>query len=175
MIAAGGAKADWRLYYMRAIARERSGRWQDAEVDLSKALALKPDQPEVLNYLGYSWVNRGVKVKDGMAMIQRAVDAQPEEGAYVDSLGWAYYRLGQYGTAVDTLERAVSLMAGDPEINDHLGDAYWKAGRRTEAQFQWRAVLTLKPDEDIRVRAEAKLASPLGPDVVTAAPAVAAQ
>ena len=96
LILAAGADADWRLYYMRAVALERSGRWPDAERDLTRALSIKPDQPEILNYLGYSWVNRGEKLKDGLALIQKAVDAQPEEGAYVDSLGWAYFRIGDY-------------------------------------------------------------------------------
>ena len=173
LIASPAGASNWQLYYMRAVALERSGRWPDAQRDLDKALSLKPDEPEVLNYLGYSWVNRGERVKDGMAMIQKAVAAQPDEGAFVDSLGWAYYRLGDYNNAVETLEYAVTLDAGDAEINDHLGDAYWRAGRRDEAKFQWAAVLTLKPDPDVKTRAEAKLASPLGADVAsTLAPVV---
>jgi tetratricopeptide (TPR) repeat protein len=173
VISAQGDRAEWRLYYMRAVALERSGHWPDAQRDLTKALTLKPDQPEVLNYLGYSWVNRGERIKEGMAMIEKAVASQPEEGAYVDSLGWAYYRLGQYPKAVEMLERAVSLDAGDAEINDHLGDAYWRVGRRDEARFQWQAVLTLKPDPDVKSRAEAKLASPLGVDGISQPPPVA--
>ncbi len=102
-------------------------------------------------------------------MIQKAVDAQPEEGAFVDSLGWAYYRLGDFKNAVATLERAVSLEAGDAEINDHLGDAYWRVGRHDEARFQWQAVLTMKPDTEVKARAEAKLASAEGPDAVVGA------
>ena len=164
LIASPTGAANWRLYYMRAVALERSGRWPDAQRDLDKALSLRPDEPEVLNYLGYSWVNRGERVKDGMAMIEKAVAAQPDEGAFVDSLGWAYYRLGDYPNAVETLEYAVMLDAGDAEINDHLGDAYWRAGRRDEAKFQWDAVLTMKPDPDVKARVDAKLASPLGPD-----------
>ncbi len=169
LIASMGARADWQLYYRRAMALERSNRWPEAQRDLDKALQLRPDEPEVLNYLGYSWVNRGLKIKDGMAMIQKAVDAQPEEGAFVDSLGWAYYRLGDFAKSVATLEHAVSLDAGDAEINDHLGDAYWRVGRRDEAKFQWRAVLTMKPDAQIKARAEAKLASEEGPDAVIGA------
>ena len=167
-----GPRADWQIYYRRAVALERSDHWPEAEKDLDKALALKPDQPEVLNYLGYSWVNRGVRIKDGMAMIQKAVEFQPEEGAFVDSLGWAYYRLGKFPDAVTTLERAVGLEGGDAEINDHLGDAYWRVGRRDEARFQWQAVLTMKPDAAVKARAEAKLASAQGPDAVVAADAV---
>lgn len=172
LIASPAGAVNWQLYYMRAVALERSGRWPDAQRDLDKALSLRPDQPEVLNYLGYSWVNRGERVKDGMAMIEKAVAAQPDEGAFVDSLGWAYYRLGDYPNAVETLEYAVMLDAGDAEINDHLGDAYWRAGRRDEAKFQWDAVLTMKPDPDVKTRVDAKLASPLGPDAV-AKPVVA--
>ena len=175
LILAAGADADWRLYYMRAVALERSGRWPDAERDLTRALSIKPDQPEILNYLGYSWVNRGQKLKEGLEMIQKAVDAQPEEGAYVDSLGWAYFRLGDYPNAISTLERAVSLDASDAEINDHLGDAYWRGGRHDEARFQWSAVLSLSPSPDIKARCEAKLASSLGPDVEIKPAAVASQ
>ena len=166
VIASAGDHAEWRIYYMRAVALERSGHWPDAQRDLSKALSLKPDEPEILNYLGYSWVNRGERVKDGMALIQKAVAAQPEEGAYVDSLGWAFYRTGDYAHAVQTLEQAVSLDAGDAEINDHLGDAYWRVGRHDEARFQWQAVLTMKPDPEVKTRAEAKLASPLGVEAI---------
>ena len=97
-------------------------------------------------------------------MVQKAVAADPRSGAMVDSLGWAYYRLGNFKMAVEKLEEAVELEAGDPEINNHLGDAYWKVGRRDEALFQWRRVLTLKPDDKIRAKAEAKIGSPLGPD-----------
>ena len=165
-----GAHAEWRLYYMRGIALERSDRWPEAERDLQKALVLRPESPEVLNYLGYSWVNRGIKIPEGLAMIQKALDAQPDEGAYVDSLGWAYYRLADYKKAVPLLERAATLDAGDAEINDHLGDAYWRAGRRDEARFQWRAVLSMKPPAEIKARAEAKLASPEGADAAPAKP-----
>jgi tetratricopeptide (TPR) repeat protein len=175
LIAAAGPKGDWRLFYMRAVALERSGHWPEAEQDLKKALALNPDQPEIENYLGYSWVNRGERVKEGLALIQRAVDAQPQEGAYVDSLGWAFYRLGQYDKAVETLERAISLDASDSEINEHLGDAYWRVGRRNEAVFQWKAVLTLQPDEETRARVTSKINSPLGPDVIAKGAAVAAR
>ena len=169
LIASLGPRADWQLYYRRAMTLERSNHWPEAQRDLDKALQLRPDEPEVLNYLGYSWVNRGLKIKDGMAMIQKAVDAQPEEGAFVDSLGWSYFRLGDFTKAVTTLEHAVSLDAGDAEINDHLGDAYWRVGRRDEARFQWRAVLTMKPDAEIKARADAKLASPEGPDALIGA------
>ena len=155
---------DWRLLYSRGVANERLNRWPQAQADLRAALKLRPDEPELLNYLGYSLIDRGEDLKEATAMIQKAVAADPRSGAMVDSLGWALYRQGEYKKAVEKLEEAVELEAGDPEINNHLGDAYWKVGRRDEAQFQWRRVLTLKPDEKIKASAEAKLASGLGPD-----------
>jgi Flp pilus assembly protein TadD len=155
---------DWRLYFGRAVSLEKLGRWQEAEADLQSALKLRPNEPDLLNYLGYSWIDRGVHLKEAMAMVEKAVAANPQSGAMVDSLGWAHYRLGDYAQAVDKLEQAVELEAGDPEVNDHLGDAYWRVGRRDEALFQWRRVLTLNPDKRVRARVEAKLASPQGPD-----------
>jgi len=170
VIAQAGPAAEWRLYYMRGVALERSGQWPEAERDLQRALLMNPSSPEVLNYLGYSWVNRGVHVQDGLKLIEKALDAEPDEGAYVDSLGWAYYRLGDYKKAVEDLERAATLDAGDAEINDHLGDAYWRAGRHDEARFQWRAVLTMNPSAEIKANAELKLDSPEGVDAVAAKP-----
>jgi tetratricopeptide (TPR) repeat protein len=155
---------DWRLLFSRGVAYERLGRWPEAQADLEAALKDRPDEPEILNYLGYSRIDRGERLNDALAMVQKAVGANPRSGAMVDSLGWAYYRLGDYKTAVQKLEQAVELEAGDPEINNHLGDAYWKVGRRDEAQFQWRRVLSLKPDDKIKASAETKLASGLGPD-----------
>jgi Flp pilus assembly protein TadD len=157
-------KPDWRLHFGRAVCLEKLGRWPEAESDLQAALKLRPDEPELLNYLGYSWIDRGVRLKEALGMVEKAVGQNPRSGAMVDSLGWAYYKLGDYKQAVEKLEAAVELEAGDPDINDHLGDAYWRVGRRDEARFQWRRVLTLKPDDKQRAAAEAKLASPLGPD-----------
>ncbi len=155
---------DWRLLYSRGVANERLNRWPEGQADLQAALKQHPDEPELLNYLGYSWIDRGEHLQEALAMVQKAVAADPRSGAMVDSLGWAYYRMGDYKQAVTHLEEAVELEAGDPEINNHLGDAYWKVGRKDEAQFQWRRVLTLKPDDKIKANAEAKLASGLGPD-----------
>jgi Flp pilus assembly protein TadD len=155
---------DWRLRYSRGVAYERMNRWPEAEADLQAALNARPDEPELLNYLGYSLIDRGERLKDAMAMVEKAVASNPRSGAMIDSLGWAYYRLGDYKTAVEKLEQAVEFEAGDPDINNHLGDAYWKAGRRDEAQFQWRRVLTLNPDAKMKASAESKLASGLGPD-----------
>ncbi len=155
---------DWRLLYSRGVAYERMNRWPEAQADLQAALKIRPEDPELLNYLGYSWIDRGQHLDEARAMIEKAVAADPRSGAMIDSLGWAFYRMGDYKMAVEKLEEAVELEAGDPEINNHLGDAYWKVGRKDEAQFQWRRVLTLKPDDKTKVNAEAKLASGLGPD-----------
>ncbi len=130
--------ADWSLFYFRGIAYERTKEWEKAEADFRKALELSPDQPLVLNYLGYSWVDMGINLEEAMEMIRKAVDLRPNDGYIVDSLGWAHYRLGEFEEAVKELERAVSLRPEDPVINDHLGDAYWQVGRALEAQFQWR-------------------------------------
>ena len=135
---AAPAAADWSIFYFRGIAYERTKQWPKAEADFRKALELSPDQPLVLNYLGYSWIDMGQNLDEAMGMIKKAVDLRPNDGYIVDSLGWAYYRLGQYDKAVEELERAIGLRPDDPVINDHLGDAYWKAGRILEAQFQWR-------------------------------------
>lgn len=157
LINTSGAEGDWRLHFARAATRERQGRWPEAEADLQRALELAPDQPDVLNYLGYTWVDRGERLEEGLAMIERAVEARPSSGAIIDSLGWAHYRLGDFETALNYLERAVALSPADPVLNDHLGDAYWRVGRRTEARFQWRRALTLEPTEANRASLEAKL------------------
>lgn len=160
---ADGRQGDWRLYYSRAVVLDRMNRWPEAEKDLKTALSLRPDEPELLNYLGYAWIDRGENLKEAMGHVQKAVAANPRSGPMVDSLGWAHYRLGEYPKAVEMLEKAVELEAGDPEINNHLGDAYWMVGRKDEAVFQWRRVLTLKPDAKIKADAERKLASGAGP------------
>ncbi|TAL34988.1 MAG: tetratricopeptide repeat protein [Phenylobacterium sp.] len=154
---------EWALYFARGQAYERSGRWKEAEADLVQALKMRPDEAEILNYLGYAWIDRGERLQEALGMVEKAVATNPRSGAIVDSLGWAHYRLGDYKKAVEILEQAVELEAGDPEINNHLGDAYWMVGRKDEAGFQWRRVLTLKPDDKIKADAEAKLAKGLGP------------
>jgi tetratricopeptide (TPR) repeat protein len=154
---AAGLPERWTLYYSRGIARERAGQWKRAEGDLERALALKPDQPLVLNYLGYSWIDRGQNLHRGLKMIEKAVELRPEDGYIVDSLGWAHYRLGDYGSAVQYLEKALELVPEDPTINDHLGDAYWQSGRSVEARYQWRRALQFGPDQDEVKPIEAKL------------------
>ena len=136
----------WRLYYFRGVANERSKNWPEAEADLKLALDLNPDQPQVLNYLGYSWVDMGINLEEGLEMIRTAVAQRPNDGYIIDSLGWAYYRLGRYQDAVEQLERAAELRPEDPVINDHLGDAYWKVGRKLEATFQWAHARDLDPE-----------------------------
>jgi len=138
---------DWSVFFQRGIAYERLKKWELAEPNFQKALELYPDQPQVLNYLGYSWVDMNTKLEQGLAMIRKAVDLRPDDGYIVDSLGWAYYRMGRFEDAVGELERAVELKAADATINDHLGDAYWRVGRKLEAIFQWRTALSVKPEE----------------------------
>ena len=151
----------WRLFYVRGIAFERLGEWPKAEADFKRALELEPDQPLVLNYLGYTWVEQGRNLDEARTMIEKAVELRPDDGYIVDSLGWAAYRLGDFEEAVRQLERAVELVAGDPIINDHLGDAYWQVGRSHEARFQWRRVLTLDPEDDLAAQVRRKIADGL--------------
>jgi Flp pilus assembly protein TadD len=154
------AKAEqrhWTLFYARGIALERSKQWSRAEADFLRALELQPDQPYVLNYLGYSWVDQGINLDRGMEMIRKAVEQRPTDGYIVDSLGWAHYRLKNYDKAVEHLERAVELRPVDPTINDHLGDAYWQVGRQIEARFQWQRAQGLKPEPDLAAQIVRKL------------------
>jgi len=159
-VAPGDLPGDWRYYYVRGIAYERNKEWPKAEADFKRALELRPDQPQVLNYLGYSWVDQGINLVEALQMIEKAVAAAPNDGYIIDSLGWAYYRLGRYEEAVETLEQAVMLKPNDPEINDHLGDAYWRAGRKLEARFQYNVALSVDKEGTVRARVEKKLASP---------------
>ena len=168
-------KANWVLFYFRGICYERSKQWPLAEADLKKALELYPDQPLVLNYLGYSWVDQGVNLDDGMNMIRRAVEQRPDDGYIVDSLGWANFRIGNYDEAVKELERAVELKPEDSTINDHLGDAYWRVGRVLEARFQWSHAKDLKPEAEDLPKIEEKLKSGLPDDTSSAADAAKAK
>lgn len=147
----------WPLLYSRGIAHERSKQWPLAEADFLKALEFEPEQPYVLNYLGYSWVDQGMHLDRAKGMIRKAVELRPGDGFIVDSLGWVLYRLGEYEDAVREMERAVELRPQDPVINDHLGDTYWKVGRTQEARFQWRRALSLKPDPDLLSTIEIKI------------------
>src|SRR4029434_4342914 len=150
-------KSNWVIYHFRGICFERAKQWAKAEADLKMALELFPDQPHVLNYLGYSWIDQGVSLDEGMRMIKRAVEQRDDDGYIVDSLGWAYYRLGNMEEAVKQLERAIELKPEDPTINDHLGDAYWRVGRELEARFQWSHARDLKPEAEDLPKIEAKI------------------
>ena len=146
-----GPKPDkkyWTYFYARGTSYERLKRWPQAEADLQKAMQMAPDQPQVLNYLGYSWVDQNKNLKQGLALIEKAVNLKPDDGYIVDSLGWAHYRLGNFKDAARFLERAVELRPEDPVLNDHLGDAFWRVGREVEARFQWEQALTLKPEPE---------------------------
>jgi tetratricopeptide (TPR) repeat protein len=164
-------RPNWLIFYFRGICHERSKQWPLAEEDLKKALQLYPDQPHVLNYLGYSWIDQGVNLDEGMRMIRRAVEQRPDDGYIVDSLGWAYYRLGDYEEAVKHLDRAVELKPDDPTINDHLGDAYWRTGRPLEAHFQWSHAKDLKPEPEDLAKILQKLESGLPDETSSAADA----
>jgi Flp pilus assembly protein TadD len=162
-------KSHWVLYYFRGIAYERTHQWPKAEADFKEALKLYPDEPLVLNYLGYSWVDKGVNLDEAFKMLRRAVDLKPTDGYIVDSLGWANYKLGHYDEATRDLERAVELKPVDPVVNDHLGDAYWRIGRRIEAHFQWNHARDFGPEPDDLKKVQDKIKygltdAPPGPD-----------
>ena len=172
-VAAATEKTTWVYYYYRGICEERSKQWSKAEADMRKALELQPEQPHVLNYLGYSWIDQGINLDEGMKMIKRAVDQRPDDGYIVDSLGWAYYRIGNYEDAVKNLERAIDLKPEDPTINDHLGDAYWRVGRTLEAKFQWAHARDLKPEPEELPKIEAKIENGLPEDASSSSAASA--
>jgi tetratricopeptide (TPR) repeat protein len=150
-------KRDWPLFYARAMAQDSAKHWDKAEADVNLALKLSPDQPELLNYLGYSWVDRNQHIAEALAMLEKARQLKPYDGYIVDSVGWAYYRLGRYDDAAQTLEAAVLLVPSDPTINNHLGDALWKAGRKMEARFQWNHALAFSVDGTEKAEIEQKL------------------
>ncbi|HEY5818432.1 MAG TPA: tetratricopeptide repeat protein [Mesorhizobium sp.] len=156
-------RADWNVFYQRGIAYERLKEWDKAEPSFKKALELFPDQPQVMNYLGYSWVDMNRNLEEGLGLIRKAVDLRPSDGYIVDSLGWAYYRLGRFDEAVTELERAVSLKPDDAVLNDHLGDAYWRAGRKLEATFQWNHARDLKPEPDVLATVQKKITEGMPP------------
>jgi len=156
--------AHWTLYYSRGVAEERSGQFDDSVTDLKKALELMPGQPQVLNYLGYSWVDRGENLEEAMAMIQQAVAAEPDAGYIIDSLAWALFRTGKYQEALEPMERASLLEPVDPIVTDHLGDVYWMNGRKVEARYQWHRALAFEPTEKDAERIQRKLE--VGLDVV---------
>ncbi len=157
-------KTAWGLLYYRAISYERNKQWPEAEADFKHALEIFPDQPLVLNYLGYSWVDRGEHLDEAFKMLRQAVALRPEDGYVVDSLGWAHFKLGDYDAAVKELERAIELKPSDATINDHLGDAYWRVGRKLEAKFQWNHARDMNPDPEDLPNIEKKIANGLPDD-----------
>ncbi|MFD2648703.1 tetratricopeptide repeat protein [Devosia albogilva] len=163
----GNRNGDWAIYYTRGMSYERAKQWPKAEADFKRALELNPGQPEVLNYLGYSWIDMDMNLEPALDMIEQAVEARPQDGYIIDSLGWAFYKLGRIEDAVTTLEQAVTLLPNDPELNDHLGDAYWQAGRRLEAKFQWTIAADVDEVGNVRERVAAKLANGLSQDVAS--------
>ncbi len=151
----------WPIYFGRGIALERIKQWPRAEADMKKALELSPEQPYVLNYLGYSWIDQGMHLDEGMKMLKRATELRPDDGAITDSVGWAYYRLGQFDEAVKWLERASEQKGDDATVVEHLGDAYWHVGRLREARFEWQRAVNQKPDKDRLPILQDKLANGL--------------
>jgi tetratricopeptide (TPR) repeat protein len=156
-------QSDWSIFFQRGIAYERLKQWDKAEPSFRKALELNPGQPQVLNYLGYSLVDMNINLDEGLGMIKKAVDARPDDGYIVDSLGWAYYRMNKFDDAVTELERAVQLRAGDATINDHLGDAYWRVNRKLEAVYQWNRALISEGEDVNREHIKDKIAKGLPP------------
>lgn len=150
-------KRHWTLFYARGVAYERTDQWPKAEADFRKALELDPEQGVVLNYLGYSWLDKGLNLQEAMEMIRKAVKLRPNDGYIIDSLGWGYYLLKDYNAALKHLEKAVELRPEDPTLNDHLGDVYWRVGRKLEARFQWSHALSLDPEPDDAERIKRKL------------------
>ncbi|HJW40633.1 MAG TPA: tetratricopeptide repeat protein [Rhizomicrobium sp.] len=154
----GGAKADdWPLYFARAVAEQGTNNWSAAEIDLKKALALSPNEPTLLNYLGYTWIDQNRNIPEAVAMLEKARALKPTDGYIADSVGWAYYKLGRFADAAKALETAVELVPGDPTINDHLGDAYWRVGRKLDAKFQWSHALAFGPSDADKAVIEKKL------------------
>ena len=162
-------KSDWLLYFSRGICLHRLGQLGRADEDMKKALEINPDNPDVLNYLGYSWLEAGKNLKEARKMVEKAYDARPEDPQIIDSMGYALYRDGDYDSAKEYFERALERMPDEPAVNEHLGDTYYKLGRKTEARYQWQRALDSKPDDKAREMLQKKLEN--GLDAVSAQPA----
>ncbi|MBM3617964.1 MAG: tetratricopeptide repeat protein, partial [Alphaproteobacteria bacterium] len=159
--APAGKQNLWAVYYARGISLERQEKWESAEKDLLKALELEPEQPDVMNYLAYTWITKNQRLDEAKDMLHKAVAARPNDAHIIDSMGWSLYALGDYDGAVTYLERAIELMPVDPTVNDHLGDAYWRLGRKNEARFQWRRALLFNPEAEQVEELNKKLADGL--------------
>ena len=155
--ASSDGKPNWVLYYSRGIALEQTGRWDMAEADFIKALKLAPNQPFIMNYLGYAWTEQGINLKKAEQLIRKAVSLRPKDGYITDSLGWVLYQTARFNEAVPILERAVRLRPNDATINDHLGDAYWQVQRKLEAIYQWKRAITMNPDFELKEKIQQKL------------------
>ena len=164
------AQANWRVFYYNGIAHERLKQWDRAEKSFRRALELSPEEPMVLNYLGYSMIEKKINLTEAMDMVKKAVELRPNDGYIIDSLGWAFFQLGDYEQAVTNVERAVELLPADPIIAEHLGDAYWRVGRKLEAKFQWQHAKDNKPEPDDLKRIEGKLRDGL-PNEIPVTPA----
>lgn len=156
-------EGDWALYFARAVSEQSTNNWSAAEADLKTALTLSPNEPQLLNYLGYSWIDQNRNIAEALTMLEKARALRPTDGYIADSVGWAYYKLGRYADAAKTLETAVLLVPGDPTINDHYGDALWRIGRKTDAQFQWSHALAFGAADADKAAIEKKLKDGLGP------------
>ncbi len=167
---AGADEGRWRVYYFDGIAHERLKQWDIAEQRFRRALELSPNEPSVLNYLGYSMIEKNINLTEALGMVKKAVELRPNDGYIIDSLGWAYYQLGDYEQAVINIERAVELLPADPTIADHLGDAYWRVGRKLEAKFQWQHAIDNKPEPEDLKRIQEKMEKGL-PDIPPVKPA----
>jgi tetratricopeptide (TPR) repeat protein len=164
-----GAEQDWRLYYYRGVAYDRMKNYEKSDADFRKALEISKDEPQVLNYLGYSFIDRHVNIDEAITMVKRAVELKPNDGYIIDSLAWAYYNLGDYEQALTNQERAVELTPSDAIIAEHLGDIYWRVGRKFEAGFQWQHAIDNQPDPADLSRIQDKLKNGL-PDLPVVTP-----
>ena len=163
--------ANWRVFYYAGISNERLNKWDVAERQFRKALELSPNESSVLNYLGYSMIEKKINLPEALDMVKKAVDLKPNDGYIIDSLGWAYFQLGDYDQAVTYSEKAVELLPADPTIAEHLGDAYWRTGRTLEAKFQWQHAKDNKPEPDDLKRIEDKLKNGMPPPPQPGTPA----
>lgn len=164
------AAADWAVFYARGMVLDTLGDWKRAETDLKTALSLSPEQASVLNYLGYSYIDRGIAMDEGRGLIEKALALRPHDGFIMDSLGWAKFKQGDFHGAVELLEQAVELEPMDPSISDHLGDVYWALGRKQEARFQWTRAAQQADNEGLRKSAQIKLKDGLATPITAAAP-----
>lgn len=160
----------WAIYFARGVCYERLGKWTEAEKDLKQALEMNPEQPDVLNYLGYSWIDTGKNIEEGINYVSRAYELKPEDSHILDSVGWGYFKLGDYENALSFLEAAITQMPYDATVNEHLGDVYWRLGRKTEAKYQWQRALDNKPEKKAIAALETKIKSGMPEEAASSKP-----